>query len=354
MCRWRSREKNLNVQDTRMLWSSYIPKRYNFEVFELLRKLFQTSVFVLPEQTLSGRLCSSWSFAALPLSCLVGYDLISTMQTMRLLNGVSGTFSREFETLAFSSFAHNETTVLHLLRYFNRINAIGTDAQAEALNTTLMVLLISVPVICFILMLGDLYHPCSGRGARESVYLAKLKHFGHRFCCGIRFALQARPVVQTDAKANKVKSALYDLNTLVMQLDEEKSGTMNAVLKALENDYITQLEVSQAKQGGVLRTDVDEMAKLKSDVILLIEKNDDLVFKNELKDGKIDMLTQEVERLTRELEVLTRGSSHPRTSVRKSLGIGALFSHGGTAQRMTEVVSDSPEAQVGLTAALKE
>lgn len=149
---------------------------------------------------------------------------------------------------------------------------------------------------------------------------------------------------------------MEDLKALVEQLDEDKSGPISIILKALEDDYNTQVEVNQAER-AIMKGDVSEIGKLKADIVQLIEKVDDLTFQHEFdkekleqSHKKIDRQAEENERLKHEIErlndLLNSNNSKPMfggvLSKQPSIGSFRTFFRRNTGMETAQVVDSTP------------
>ncbi|KAH9255746.1 hypothetical protein BASA81_006140 [Batrachochytrium salamandrivorans] len=141
------REKNLQVQGTSMLWAGYAPKRYNFEVFEFVRKLFQTSVFVFISQDSAAQVIFLLGICAVVIVVLGWVE----PYVARSHNGLAQWSQWNIFAIAF-------------VALLNRMQLTSASERA-ALDVLLMLCLVSVPL--FALVLTAAY--CSPRRLAEDV-----------------------------------------------------------------------------------------------------------------------------------------------------------------------------------------
>ncbi|KAH9259541.1 hypothetical protein BASA81_001962 [Batrachochytrium salamandrivorans] len=313
------REKNVNVQSTRMLWHSYMPKRYNFEVFELGRKLFQTSVFVFVSQD------SAAQVIFLLVTCAVVVVILSWMDPyVRQTHNALAQWSQwNIFTIAF-------------VALLNRMN-IATVNEQVALDMLLLVCLISVPIIALVIGIDWtwLLQWLSKAFARCSVLLRRTREFNK----SDSFKPDASAVNQRlndKIVHNAVEELEQSINSLADRIDQNTKDKMLIIIQGLDKKYREESEVSRVER-SILLNDASEKGHLKKRVVELIEENDHLKYTKSYLEDQAKALGEQFER---EVQHMSPGMQTRRVSAFASPPTAAVRKHRASIAESAKKVTD--------------
>ncbi|KAH9259180.1 hypothetical protein BASA81_002800 [Batrachochytrium salamandrivorans] len=245
------REKNLQVQGTSMLWAGYAPKRYNFEVFEFVRKLFQTSVFVFISQDSAAQVIFLLGICAVVIVVLGWVE----PYVARSHNGLAQWSQWNIFAIAF-------------VALLNRMELTSTS-EKSALDVLLIICLISVPAGALVIELMGLSprkiaQDVKGKLARETPQQRTKRLASTRYSSGMEYT----------------NSGVEELLNLLAKLDAVDSNVkehMRQMIDNLDQKYQEESEVAQLER-NLLLGDRTETELLQLKIAELAEENQGLRF----------------------------------------------------------------------------
>ncbi|KAH9253621.1 hypothetical protein BASA81_008457 [Batrachochytrium salamandrivorans] len=288
------REKNIQVQGTRLLWSGYAPSRYNFEVFELCRKLFQTSLFVFVSQDSAAQVVS----------------LLVVCAVVIVVMGWSNPYVKKVHT-GLAQWAQWNIFAIAFVALLNRVGATSS-AERAAVYVLLLLCLVSVPLMALVILL---------RAAKPSQYASKalskvLEQDSPSVGLMPASSLdRGRAVVKSrldrlqsqrkrgDDYANSGITELQRIVSELRSVDELARHRLLSSLNVLIKTLAQEAEVAKLEH-NMLKNRESETDKLRNKIAQLAEENEGLVLATMMAEDNLvekqEYYREEIDRIAAE------------------------------------------------------